>query len=75
MKITFIIPPVLDGTRDVDRCFGCNYSIYFLPLLPMLYSATVLKDSSHSIAIFDFPAQKKSADDFREFIQNDNSDC
>src|SRR3989338_6683944 len=74
MKVSFLIPPVLDGTRDVDRCFGCNYNIYFLPLLPVLYSATVLKNDGESVSIVDFPAQKKKKEDFLKFIRNDNSD-
>lgn len=74
MKVTFLIPPVLDGTNDVDRCFGCNYNIYFLPLLPVLYSATLLKDAAESLVILDFPALKKTKKDFEDFIQKDNSD-
>ncbi|MCM8792532.1 MAG: hypothetical protein NC826_05285, partial [Candidatus Omnitrophica bacterium] len=63
MKITFLIPPVLDKTHDVDRCFGCNYGIYFLPLLPVLYCATILKDR-HRVRIFDFASQRKKEKDF-----------
>ena len=74
MKITFLIPPVLDGTREVDRCFGCNYSIYFLPLLAMLYPATMLKQRGHQVAILDFAAQRKSAGEFQEFAAGDDSD-
>jgi radical SAM superfamily enzyme YgiQ (UPF0313 family) len=74
MKITFLIPPVLDGFNNVDRCFGCNYSIYFLPLLPALYVATLLKKETEKISVIDFPAQKKTEQDFKEFIENDNSD-
>lgn len=73
MKVTFLIPPVLDGTRDVDRCFGCNYSIYFLPLLPVLYMATLLKNEA-DVVILDFPAQKKSRADFENFVACDDSD-
>ena len=60
MKITFLIPPVLDNTKDVDRCFGCNYCIYFLPLLPVLYTATLLKSEVESISILDFAAERNS---------------
>lgn len=74
MKVTFLIPPVLDNTRDVDRCFGCNYSIYFLPLLPVLYSATLLKNVAGRVTILDFPALKKSKEDFKDFLKNDDSD-
>jgi len=74
VKITFLIPPVLDGTREVDRCFGCNYSIYFLPLLAMLYPATMLKHRGHQVAILDFAAQARSVAEFQEFADHDDSD-
>lgn len=74
MRVTFLIPPVLDGTQDVDRCFGCNYGIYFLPLLPVLYAATLIKDEVESLSILDFAAHKKTEGDFKDFIQRDNSD-
>lgn len=74
MKVVFLIPPVLDGTRDVDRCFGCNYSIYFLPLLPVLYMATLLKSEADTVTIIDFPAHKKTRNDFEDFIREDDAD-
>jgi len=74
MKVTFLIPPVLDKTQDVDRCFGCNYSIYFLPLLPVLYAATLIKGEVESLSILDFPAAKKTESDFEKFIQSDKSE-
>jgi radical SAM superfamily enzyme YgiQ (UPF0313 family) len=73
MKVTFLIPPVLDGTADVDRCFGCNYCIYFLPLLPILYAATLLKGEVGAVSIIDFPANKKTGNDFKKFIESDDS--
>ncbi|MCM8757677.1 MAG: B12-binding domain-containing radical SAM protein [Candidatus Omnitrophica bacterium] len=72
MKITFLIPPVLDKTQDVDRCFGCNYAVYFLPLLPVLYCATILKDR-YTVNIIDFAAQRKKEADFIRFIDEDDS--
>ncbi|MFA5157412.1 MAG: radical SAM protein [Candidatus Omnitrophota bacterium] len=73
MKITFLIPPALDGTYDVDRTSGCNYNAYFLPLLPMLHSATILKDRIEAVAILDFPANKKNRHDLEAFIEKDDS--
>jgi len=74
MQITFIIPPVLDNTANVDRCFGCNYNIYFLPLLPVLYSATIIKETGESVSIIDFAALGKSEQDFKDFISKDGSE-
>ncbi|MFH1593294.1 MAG: radical SAM protein [Candidatus Omnitrophota bacterium] len=74
MKVTFLIPPVLDGTQNVDRTSGCNYGIYFLPLLPFLYCPTLLKDEVDRISIVDFAATKKTVGDFKNFIRSDDSD-
>jgi radical SAM superfamily enzyme YgiQ (UPF0313 family) len=74
MKISFLIPPVLDGTRDVDRCFGCNYGIYFLPLLATLYPATICRQRGHTVAIRDFAAEGKKERALREFLAADDSD-
>jgi len=74
MKVTFLIPPVLDGTQGVDRCFGCNYGIYFLPLLAALYSATILKDEVERVSVLDFAAEKKTKEQFMAFAGNDDSD-
>jgi len=74
MKVTFLIPPVLDGTRDVDRCFGCNYSIYSLPPLAMLYPATICRQQGHTAVIRDLAAEGKSEKAFREFLAADDSE-
>lgn len=74
MKITFLMPPALDGTRAADRLYGCNYGIYFLPHIPSLYCATLLADHSFQVSILDFAAQKKTIHDFIRFIENDNSE-
>ncbi|MCM8795322.1 MAG: B12-binding domain-containing radical SAM protein [Candidatus Omnitrophica bacterium] len=74
MKITFLIPPVLDGTSYVERCSGCNYGLFFFPLLPVLNIATLLKDEGQEVSILDFPAQGKGINDFQDFIKKDDSD-
>ncbi|MFH1269739.1 MAG: radical SAM protein [Candidatus Omnitrophota bacterium] len=74
MRVNFLIPPVLDGTFSVERCTGCNYGLYFFPLLPVLNIATLLKGKVERISMLDFPAQKKTIKNFRDFIAKDDSD-
>lgn len=74
MDISFLIPPVLDETHDVDRCFGCNYSIYFLPLLGILYPATALKLRGHSVTVRDFAAERAGSRAFQDFARSSKSE-
>ena len=74
MKTTFLIPPALDGTDNVDRWIGCNYSFYFLPIPAVLYSATLLKNSAETVAIEDLAAHRKTEKDFMDFASSDDSD-
>lgn len=74
MKITFLMPPSLDGKNCADRCYGCNYGIYFLPHLPTLYMATILRNNGFDVEINDFAAKKKKISDFQGFISNNESD-
>ncbi len=74
MKVTFVIPPALDGKMPADRCFGCNYGIYPIPHIPTLYAATLLSRNSIDAAIHDFAARKSSPEDFALFARDDRSD-
>ncbi|MDY6965781.1 MAG: radical SAM protein [Halobacteriota archaeon] len=74
MKVSFLIPPALDGKRAADRCYGCNYGIYFLPHLPTLYMATVLQKNGFDVEINDFAAKKLAEKDFFDFISGDDSE-
>ncbi len=69
------MPPALDGRRAADRCYGCNFGVYFLPHLPSLYAATLLKKNGFTVAILDFPAKNKAPKEFEEFAKTDDSDA
>jgi anaerobic magnesium-protoporphyrin IX monomethyl ester cyclase len=73
MKVTFLMPPALDGTSTADRCFGCNYGIYPLPHLPSLIVATLLRNHGFEVDLHDFAAKKETLADFSRFVQQDNS--
>ena len=61
MKVTFLIPPSLDGKQSVDRTSGCNRSLYFIALLPFLYSATLLKEEVEELVIVKETAEFRKA--------------
>jgi len=74
LKVSVIFPPPLDGTRPVERCYGCNYGIYFLPHLPTLYIATILSKNGIDVEIKDFAARGSTVTAFKDDISRDNSD-
>ena len=74
MKVTFLMPPPLDEKKAADRCYGCNYGIYFLPHLPTLYMVTILDNNGFEVAIKDFAANNETKSDFTKFISQDDSD-
>jgi radical SAM superfamily enzyme YgiQ (UPF0313 family) len=74
MRVSFITPPPLDGKPPVDRLYGCNYGLYFLPHVPTLYLATESKNNGHKVEIMDFASQKRDAKAFESYIRRESSD-
>ncbi len=70
MKITFISPPSLDGKPAADRLYGCAYSFYYLPHIPSLICATLLKNNGYKVELLDFPAQGKGIQAFMDYIKS-----
>jgi radical SAM superfamily enzyme YgiQ (UPF0313 family) len=75
MKITFLVPPVLDGQRPAERSAGCTRVVYFAP---NIYELTVIgvveAEKLGEVAYEDFVFYKKNEEDFRQFLTADNSD-
>ena len=75
MKITFLVPPVLDGQRPAERSAGCTRVVYFAP---NIYELTVIgvveAENLGEVAYEDFVFYKKKEEDFRRFLEGDNSD-
>ena len=75
MKITFLVPPVLDGQRPAERSAGCTRVVYFAP---NIYELTVIgvveAEKLCEVTYEDFVFYKKNEEDFRQFIASDNSD-
>ncbi len=75
MKITFLVPPVLDGNRPAERSAGCTRVVY---LAPNIYELTVIgvveNEKLGEIDYQDFVFYNKNEQDYRQFLSNDNSD-
>ncbi len=75
MKITFLVPPVLDGNRPAERSAGCTRVVY---LAPNIYELTVIgvveNEKLGEVAYQDFVFYKKNEEDYRQFLKGDNSD-
>ena len=75
MKITFLVPPVLDGNRPAERSAGCTRVVY---LAPNIYELTVIgvveNENLGEVDYQDFVFYKKNEQDYREFLSKDNSD-
>lgn len=74
MKVTFLVPPPLDGKPAAERIFGCNYGIYTQHNIFILYPATVLKEKGHDVRVKDCPIEKINKEEFIRYIEKDVSD-
>ncbi len=75
MKITFLVPPVLDGERPAERSAGCTRVVYFAP---NIYELTVMgvveNEKLGDVAYQDFVFYKKDENEYRRFLSTDTSD-
>lgn len=71
MKITFINPPVWQGTRPVDRVYGCTYALYPIPNIFALGYAAALEKAGYSAGFIDAPNEKISVEKFKSLISHD----
>jgi len=75
MKITFLVPPVLDGNRPAERSAGCTRVVYLAPNIYELTAIGVVENEKlGEVAYKDFVFYKKKEKDFRQFLSNDDSD-
>lgn len=75
MKLTFLIPPVLDKKNPAERTAGCTRVVY---LAPNIYELTVValleKEGFNDINYRDFVYKRESREAFSDFLKKDNSD-
>lgn len=69
MKICLLIPPAKEQGKTPERVYGCTFTYYKQPELPMLYVASVLEQEGHMVAFKDF-TDGNSWDDFCRFVNN-----
>ncbi len=75
MKITFLVPPVLDQQRPAERSAGCTRVVYFAPNIYELTVIGVVEDlKMGEVAYEDFVFYKKKEEDFLQFLATDDSD-
>ena len=72
MKITFLIPPTLDGQRPAERSSGCTHVVYPTPnIYELTVAALIEKSGEFNVAYHDFTYQKDCLEDF---LSRDDSD-
>ncbi|MCK4634736.1 MAG: radical SAM protein [Candidatus Aenigmarchaeota archaeon] len=74
MKISFIIPPSLEEHPPAERVFGCNYGVYPIPNIFILYVAAILEKNGYEVKYIDAVTENWDKNKFEEYINNDNSD-
>jgi len=67
MKICLIIPPARNTERVPERVYGCTFTYYSQPELPMLYVASILEKDKHSVEFKDFTINN-SWNEFTSFV-------
>lgn len=72
MKVTFLVPPSLDGQPVADRLAGCARSLYTLPNLFELTTAAVIEREGFNVSYINL-ANKNREKEFYDFISKDDS--
>ncbi len=75
MKITFLIPPSLDGEKPAERSAGCTRVVYPMPNIYELIVAAGLEKDGHEVCYEDFVLKKNGENLFESFLKKDDSDC
>src|SRR3989338_8161206 len=73
MKVSFINPPVYRGTRNVEKVFGCTYTLYPFPNIYVMGYAALLKKNGFEVEYNDFANLGISENEFLEWLKNDTS--
>lgn len=74
MLITFIDPPNLLAKSNIERVFGCTYSLYPFPNIFSLYNAAVLEEEGYQVRYLDMANQGWGRRRLVNFFKQDLSD-
>jgi len=75
MKITFITPPSINGTKPAERTAGCTRVVYSMPNIYELTVAAVFEQEGYEVNCIDFILNNKTDADLNDFLSTDASDC
>jgi radical SAM superfamily enzyme YgiQ (UPF0313 family) len=73
MQVTFLNPPPLGNTRNVEKVFGCTYTLYPIPNIFVLTYAGLLRRYGFVTRYIDFANLGANKMEFVEFLNRDNS--
>ena len=74
MKLTFLVPPVLDHNKPAERTAGCTRIVYAAPNIYELTVVAVLEQEGYTPIYRDFVYYKTSRKKFEKFLKEDDSD-
>ncbi len=73
MKITFLVPPPIDGNIP-ERVAGCAYLLYYVPNIFLLSAAAVLEKDGCAVKYLETTIKKWDRGHFLSFLREDLSD-
>ncbi len=73
MKITFLVPPPIDG-KIPERVAGCAYLLYYVPNIFILSAAAVLEKEGYEVKYVETTIKKWNRGRFLTFLKEDLSD-
>ena len=73
MKITFLVPPPIDG-KIPERVAGCAYLLYYVPNIFLLSVAAILEKGGYEVKYIETTIKKWDRGHFLAFLREDLSD-
>ena len=74
MKLTFLVPPVLDHNKPAERTAGYTRIVYAAPNIYELTVVAILEQEGYTPIYRDFVYYKTSRKKFEKFLKEDDSD-